>query len=798
MMAFAEPQAVHEGHRVHEDVRAMRPLGPAVELVPGMQVDQPAMFRVAVQHLAGAQHDRAVVRDVVEIDAGAGRVFAQELQALDVVVVEAAHRLGEDAHVLRPGLVPRLPVVAAEVLLAPRMPAALAIHQQLVAHAAQGENLGRPVREFAHRVIVLHPHAQGLGGAAKVPQAVPGEEGIVDVGIQPIALMYVHNVGGGLLRVLQILGVVVRHATRMEIPVAPLLRRAQRMERRDQQIKVEVQRLARLERARPAEAHQPAVRPGHAALAPAAPRRRIVQRTPRVMDIHAGADVVLGLQYDAQAAVNRAEPHAVLMLVGDVPLPVERRGRGTGLLLQADHQGGRRGGARGHQSNIGQFHRAGGSAERDAIAQRSVELHPTLQFGGGLAEQEARRPFDHTRRGAGEGEAGGLGADSLTAGRDHLERHRFREQFQRGFVADAGDRRVEEAGDADGQAVSAQFHFAAEAGDGASGDLQRRVALRGFVIDRGGRVEPAQARHALRIGVVLRRGRPRHDLDGEGKALRLGGCGCGENFGFDLARGGVGGRADHAPEGLNPAQGQVVGFGEGAAQPVDAVGGQAGEPGGVFGGADADILQLGGGGPDHHLEHRDAAGADLDRERGGPARVAGEGGRQAVEHPDRRSGIDQCGAHSSARLGGRGLGFGGGGDDFHLVPAVHGAERFPAEGHGGNRRGSGTDRPRGFGGVFGGLVFAGGEGPAADAHGQEIDRVFTGAAGGLEDDVSALGGDGGFQHVADGFAGFEVDDRDPLGLRIHIPPPPFQGRLGRFSGRVDLHNDPVCAESSVP
>ena len=121
VVAFAEPHAVHIREGIHEDEGVAGKAGHVVHFVPRVEVDEAAAGGVLVEDFAGAFHHGAVERNVVEVNAVAARVFDEPAEAFEVEVVKARLGGGEDAGVVCAGLVPSAPVVAAEMLLQPRM-----------------------------------------------------------------------------------------------------------------------------------------------------------------------------------------------------------------------------------------------------------------------------------------------------------------------------------------------------------------------------------------------------------------------------------------------------------------------------------------------------------------------------------------------------------------------------------------------------------------------------------------------------------------------------------------------------
>ena len=83
---------------------------------------------------------------------------------------------------------------------------------------------------------------------AEIAQFLPRQERIVDVRIEPVALVDVHHIRARGFRAVEILLIVLRHAAGVIIAVAPLLFGAQRMERRDEEIEIEMERLAGFQR----------------------------------------------------------------------------------------------------------------------------------------------------------------------------------------------------------------------------------------------------------------------------------------------------------------------------------------------------------------------------------------------------------------------------------------------------------------------------------------------------------------------------------------------------------------------
>ena len=331
VVAFAEPHAVHIRQRIHEDEGVAGKAGHVVQFVPRVEVDEAAARGVLVEDFAGAFHHGAVERNVVEVNAVAARVFDEPAEAFEVEVVKARLGGGEDAGVVRAGLVPSAPVVAAEMLLQPRMAPAASRREQLAAKGTQGKNLRRPVREFADGVVILHAHPEGVDFVGILAEFVGGEKGVVDVGIQLVALVDVDDIRAHRFHLRRVLD-----AADVEVAVLPLRGGVERLERGDGDVEIEVQRLAGLQRARAGVGGK---EDGLFVFAlhfdsAGSPRRREVQRLSRVVDIDHRADVILRREPHAQPGIHIAHPVGVLMLF-HVPFPIHRQLRRPAVVSKA-------------------------------------------------------------------------------------------------------------------------------------------------------------------------------------------------------------------------------------------------------------------------------------------------------------------------------------------------------------------------------------------------------------------------------------------------------------------------------
>ena len=104
----------------------------------------------------------------------------QPVQALEIIVVPAGHAAVDDGRVLELGDEPGGDVVGAEVLLEPGEAAAGAGREDLVAQAAQGEELRGPVRELPDGVVDLDLEAAGVGVVDVCLHLAGAKERIVD------------------------------------------------------------------------------------------------------------------------------------------------------------------------------------------------------------------------------------------------------------------------------------------------------------------------------------------------------------------------------------------------------------------------------------------------------------------------------------------------------------------------------------------------------------------------------------------------------------------------------------------
>jgi len=123
------------------------------------------------------------------------------------------------------------------MLLEPRVTAAGAGNDHLVAQTAQGPQFRRVVAQLASRVVDLDLQALGVGLVHVLFQFVGAEEGVVDVRVDVVAVMDVDHVRARLDDLIgRVVGVVV---TRGPVAVG-----VQELERCEQERKVEMKRLA--------------------------------------------------------------------------------------------------------------------------------------------------------------------------------------------------------------------------------------------------------------------------------------------------------------------------------------------------------------------------------------------------------------------------------------------------------------------------------------------------------------------------------------------------------------------------
>ena len=116
-------------------------------------------------------------------------VFGQPSETLDVVVGPPRGALVEHGGVVDPPGVPGGVVAVLEVLLHPGVATALAVVEDLVAQAAQGEQLVRLVGELADGVVELDLDALLVGLVDVGRLRVQIEERVVDVGVDLVGSM---------------------------------------------------------------------------------------------------------------------------------------------------------------------------------------------------------------------------------------------------------------------------------------------------------------------------------------------------------------------------------------------------------------------------------------------------------------------------------------------------------------------------------------------------------------------------------------------------------------------------------
>jgi hypothetical protein len=93
-----------------------------------------------------------------------------------------------------------------------------------------------------------------VGGGGEGSEAVGGEEWVIDVGVEPVALVDVDDRGGGCFGGVEVFIDVFGDLTGVVVAVGPLFSGAERVERSDEEVEVEVERLIGLEGERAAGA----------------------------------------------------------------------------------------------------------------------------------------------------------------------------------------------------------------------------------------------------------------------------------------------------------------------------------------------------------------------------------------------------------------------------------------------------------------------------------------------------------------------------------------------------------------
>ena len=243
---LAEPEPVDIGEVLEVEVGAVGEAVALVVLVRGVKVDESAGAG-AVEDLAQPLHRRAVEGDVVDVEAVDFDVVHQPVKTFQVIVVPARHAAVDNGGVLEARHEPGGDVVGAEVLLQPGKAAARASGEDLVAKAAQGEDLRRPVGELTHGVVDLHLHVARVRLVDIGLHLVRAQERVVDVRVDL----------GGVVHVDGVRAQAGDFFDRREAVVearAPLLGGIDGPERRERQAEVEVEGLLGAQGARPAAA----------------------------------------------------------------------------------------------------------------------------------------------------------------------------------------------------------------------------------------------------------------------------------------------------------------------------------------------------------------------------------------------------------------------------------------------------------------------------------------------------------------------------------------------------------------
>src|SRR4030095_17081371 len=169
-----------------------------------------------------------------------------------------------------------------------------------------------------------------------------GKKWIGNIGIDSVALVNIHHVCA---HPTDLLG--ISDTADVIVTITPLSLGIEYAKRRNAEVKVELQRLVRIEPAGARKAGEQGIvsAPGeaHAALARIVPGKGGIQWLADVMNVYVRAHVILCAKLNAESCVHAAKPDGVLVFLRNVPFPVERRGGRAALLAKAaNERGGRR------------------------------------------------------------------------------------------------------------------------------------------------------------------------------------------------------------------------------------------------------------------------------------------------------------------------------------------------------------------------------------------------------------------------------------------------------------------------
>ncbi len=225
-------------------------------------------------------------------------------------------------------VVPGRLVVLDEMLAQPRRTAARAAFQHFVAQTAQRPHLRRTAAQLAHGVVDLRLQTQLVRFAHVGRQFVGGEKRIVDVRIDFVTVMNVHDGRARLHR-------FTRRREDVKVALGPM-RRIERFHRRHQQRKTEFELLTGLHLARARESGEDDAICRLAHLGAAASRISPGGRNTFGPQIGHMPGVLRALQLALYAGIGRPQPHTVVGPI-EIPFPVPGAGANTTPAAQAHH-----------------------------------------------------------------------------------------------------------------------------------------------------------------------------------------------------------------------------------------------------------------------------------------------------------------------------------------------------------------------------------------------------------------------------------------------------------------------------